>query len=53
MESREALLVTTVLQNRVVIRMCLINPKTTIDHIKETINQCEAFGKALLLKYKK
>jgi glutamate/tyrosine decarboxylase-like PLP-dependent enzyme len=53
MESREALLVTTVLQNRVVIRMCLINPKTTIDHIKETVNQCEAFGKALLLKYKK
>ena len=52
MESREALLVTTMLQNRVVIRMCLINPKTTLQHIKETIAQCEAFGKALLLEYK-
>ncbi|MDB2385366.1 aminotransferase class V-fold PLP-dependent enzyme [Polaribacter sp.] len=50
MESREALLVTTVLQNRVVIRMCLINPKTTIEHIKETIAQCEVFGKELLPK---
>lgn len=52
MESREALLVTTILQHRVVIRMCLINPKTTIDHIKETIVQCEAFGKELLLAHK-
>ncbi|WP_108868656.1 pyridoxal phosphate-dependent decarboxylase family protein [Aquimarina aquimarini] len=43
--SREALLVTTILQNQVVLRMCLINPRTTIDDIKNTLQQCEQFGK--------
>ena len=47
-KSKEALLVTTVLQNQVVLRMCLINPKTTIEHIRETFLQCNAFAKEIL-----
>ncbi|WP_299603395.1 aminotransferase class V-fold PLP-dependent enzyme [uncultured Aquimarina sp.] len=50
MHSREALLVTTVLVGQVVLRMCLINPRTTLDHIKETIIQCEVYGEELLAK---
>ena len=46
--SKEALLVTTILQNQVVLRMCLINPKTTITHITETLDQCDKFGKVIL-----
>ncbi|MDH7445318.1 pyridoxal phosphate-dependent decarboxylase family protein [Aquimarina sp. 2201CG14-23] len=46
--SGEALLVTTVLLGQVVLRMCLINPRTTIQHIKETITQCEVFGDEIL-----
>ena len=38
--SRDALLVTTILQNQVVLRMCLINPRTTIKDVKETLNTC-------------
>lgn len=44
-DSREALLVTTVLQNQIVLRMCLINPRTTIEDIKSTLQQCEEYGK--------
>jgi aromatic-L-amino-acid decarboxylase len=51
--SKEALLVTTILQNQTVIRMCLINPKTTLHHIKETINQCEDFASEILAEWKK
>ena len=43
-ESKEALLVTTVLNSQIVLRMCLINPRTTIDDIKETIELCEKFA---------
>jgi len=50
LQSREAVLVTTILQNQVVLRMCLINPRTTMADIKETINLCEAFGKEYLEK---
>lgn len=46
--SKEALLVTTILQNQIVIRMCLINPKTTLNHIKETLDQCDQFAKKVL-----
>jgi glutamate/tyrosine decarboxylase-like PLP-dependent enzyme len=46
--SKEALLVTTILQNQVVLRMCLINPKTTIEDIKETFLQCTTFAKEIL-----
>lgn len=42
--SREALLVTTVLQNQIVLRMCLINPRTTFEDVKETLELCESFA---------
>jgi len=48
MDSREALLVTTILNGQVVLRMCLINPKTTLKDIKETISLCNKFGKEIL-----
>ena len=51
--SKEALLVTTVLQDQIVIRMCLINPKTTIDHIKETLDQCNLFANEILNEWGK
>lgn len=51
--SKEALLVTTVLQKQVVIRMCLINPKTTLKHIKDTLSQCEEFAKEIFLEMEK
>ncbi|MBV1924068.1 MAG: aminotransferase class V-fold PLP-dependent enzyme [Flavobacteriaceae bacterium] len=44
MESKEALLVTTILHNQVVLRMCLINPRTTLDDIKDTLNLCATFA---------
>lgn len=50
LQTREAVLVTTILQNQVVLRMCLINPRTTMNDIKETINLCESFGKEFLEK---
>ncbi len=46
--SSEALLVTTVLNGQVVLRMCLINPKTTIEDIKDTLGLCNDFGKKIL-----
>jgi glutamate/tyrosine decarboxylase-like PLP-dependent enzyme len=46
-ESREALLVTTVLQNQVVLRMCLINPRTTLKDINETL----AMGEKVVKEY--
>ncbi len=48
--SGEALLVTTVLQNQVVLRMCLINPRTTLDHILDTLVLGEKFGEKALTK---
>ena len=48
MASREALLVTTILQNQIVLRMCLINPRTTLEDIKGTINLCEKFAEDIL-----
>jgi len=46
-DSRKALLVTTVLNGQVVLRMCLINPRTTIEDVRETINLCEEFAEAV------
>ncbi|PWL37862.1 decarboxylase [Flagellimonas aquimarina] len=43
--SRKALLVTTVLHGKTVLRMCLINPRTTLNDVKETLALCEAFAK--------
>lgn len=48
--SGEALLVTTVLQGQVVLRMCLINPRTTMKHVMDTITQGEYFGTSELSK---
>ncbi len=45
--SKEAMLVTTVLQKQIVLRMCLINPRTTFDDVKQTLEKCETFGSKL------
>ena len=44
MDSGEALLVTTILNGHVVLRMCLINPRTTLADVKETLILCEKFA---------
>ena len=44
MASREAMLVTTILQGQVVLRMCLINPRTTLEDVKSTLVLCEKFA---------
>jgi glutamate/tyrosine decarboxylase-like PLP-dependent enzyme len=44
MASGEALLVTTILQGHVVLRMCLINPRTTLKDVQETLVLCEKFA---------
>jgi len=44
MASREALLVTTVLLDQVVLRMCLINPGTSLEDVKSTLVLCEKFA---------
>ncbi|MDT0553051.1 pyridoxal phosphate-dependent decarboxylase family protein [Urechidicola vernalis] len=43
--SGEAVLVTTILQKQVVLRMCLINPRTTIDDVKGTLLKCSSLAK--------
>ncbi len=48
--SRDALLVTTILQGQVVLRMCLINPRTTLVDIKNTFEKCEVYGEEQLLE---
>ena len=45
--SGEALLVTTVLQGQVVLRMCLINPRSTLQHVQETLDCCEKIAATL------
>ena len=46
-DSREAMLVTTILNEQTVLRMCLINPRTTLAHVKETIALCEEIAETL------
>jgi glutamate/tyrosine decarboxylase-like PLP-dependent enzyme len=48
MNSGEALLVTTILKNQVVLRMCLINPRTTLQDVRDTIHLCESFASEIL-----
>lgn len=43
MASQKALLVTTILNKQVVLRMCLINPRTTLTDVEETLTLCEEF----------
>ncbi len=47
-DSKEAMLVTTILQKQVVLRMCLINPRTTFADVKQTLSLGEKFGKSLI-----
>ena len=42
--SGEAVLVTTILQNQVVLRMCLINPRTSLQDVKDTLNLCTTYA---------
>ncbi|MBP2832463.1 aspartate aminotransferase family protein [Aquimarina sp. U1-2] len=49
-DSRDALLVTTLLNDQVVIRMCLINPRTTFEDITTTLKQCEGYAEEILLE---
>jgi aromatic-L-amino-acid/L-tryptophan decarboxylase len=44
MASGEALLVTTILLGQVVLRMCLINPKTTLEDVISTVVLCEKYA---------
>lgn len=46
--SKEALLVTTVLQKQIVLRMCLINPRTTFDDVKSTLIKCNQIAQEIL-----
>lgn len=48
--SREAVLVTTILQDQIVLRMCLINPRTTITDIQDTLTLCEEYAEKYLKK---
>ncbi len=49
MESREAVFVTTILNKQVVLRMCLINPRTTLEDVLETLHQCESYAQDVVL----
>ncbi|MBW3569542.1 MAG: aminotransferase class V-fold PLP-dependent enzyme [Gemmatimonadetes bacterium] len=42
-----ALLSTTVLDGRTVLRLCTINPRTTEDDVRETLRRLERFGREL------
>ncbi|MBM1107595.1 aminotransferase class I/II-fold pyridoxal phosphate-dependent enzyme [Aurantibacter crassamenti] len=48
MISKKAVLVTTELHGQVVLRMCLINPRTTMKDIDETLDLCIHFANAIL-----
>ncbi|MEE1962322.1 aminotransferase class V-fold PLP-dependent enzyme [Allomuricauda taeanensis] len=43
-DSRKALLVTTLLHGQVVLRMCLINPRTSLEDVTETLDLCKKFA---------
>ncbi|MEM9678996.1 MAG: aminotransferase class V-fold PLP-dependent enzyme [Bacteroidota bacterium] len=45
MDSGEAMLTTTILQNQTVLRMCLINPRTSFEDVKGTIGLCLEYAK--------
>jgi glutamate/tyrosine decarboxylase-like PLP-dependent enzyme len=48
--SEEALLVTTILHGKVVLRMCLINPRTTIKDVEQTLDKCLSFVKEIIIE---
>ncbi|MBA4746197.1 MAG: aminotransferase class V-fold PLP-dependent enzyme [Muricauda sp.] len=43
-ESRKALLVTTILNGQIVLRMCLINPRTTMKDVTDTFDLCKKYA---------
>jgi hypothetical protein len=47
-KSRQAMLVTTVLKGKVVLRMCLINPRSTLTDITETLDSLEQYARRYL-----
>jgi glutamate/tyrosine decarboxylase-like PLP-dependent enzyme len=49
-QSKEALMVTTILQGKVVLRMCLINPRTQFSDVKQTLLKCQEVIEKLLEK---
>ncbi|MAD98097.1 MAG: decarboxylase [Flavobacteriaceae bacterium] len=49
-KSKEAHLVTTILNNQIVLRMCLINPRTTFDDVEQTLKKCEEISEAINYK---
>ena len=46
--SRSAVLVTTILQDKVVLRMCLINPRTTFEDLQDSLKRCDQFAQEYL-----
>ncbi|MDF0708032.1 pyridoxal phosphate-dependent decarboxylase family protein [Flagellimonas okinawensis] len=44
MDSRQAMLVTTILNGQIVLRMCLINPRTTMEDITDTFDLCKKYA---------
>jgi len=52
-EERKAVLVTTILLGQIVLRMCLINPKTQMSDLVETMNLLEKYADEFLSKRKK
>ena len=46
--SRSAVLVTTILQEKIVLRMCLINPRTTLKDLQDTLKKSDEFAKEYL-----
>lgn len=47
MDSRKAMLVTTILNGQIVLRMCLINPRTTMKDVTETFDLCKKYAKEI------
>ncbi|HKL91381.1 MAG TPA: hypothetical protein VJ880_09385, partial [Allomuricauda sp.] len=43
-DSRKALLVTTILNGQIVLRMCLINPRTTMKDVTDTFDLCKKYA---------
>ncbi|APQ19256.1 pyridoxal phosphate-dependent decarboxylase family protein [Maribacter hydrothermalis] len=47
-KARKAILATTVLQEKVVLRMCLINPRTTLEDIEDTLKDCQDYAEDII-----
>ena len=43
-EAGQAMLATTIVNQQTVLRMCLINPRTTMDDVRSTLGQLEEYG---------